>query len=273
MESTTKSGLWTATYREVGATLKTLQDNGVTLEHLARLRSDTDYAKRVAEFMLRGGIEGLARAIMGKNFFGVEEWSTLYGVNFSEKQLREVEVTELPWGEDILNAPCPFVKGKSIRETHFAFLGLNAVKGKPLTIIKWQELHPVSGQPRFYSYIPDNWYAKEKFANTPTCNFRWYLMPLEIIPNSTGKTYQNQVAMLPAEYEVPFAIEEVSKDILYYRKNGIYLNPQRYGRCQDVASVSDRVNVGNFGSKGLDVSNDWDDNYRYGLGVAASRKF
>ncbi|HBV32905.1 TPA: hypothetical protein DEB72_00005, partial [Patescibacteria group bacterium] len=58
MKSTNPSGLWTAGYGEVGATLKSLEDNGVTIEHLARLRSDETYAKRVAEFMLRGGIEG-----------------------------------------------------------------------------------------------------------------------------------------------------------------------------------------------------------------------
>ncbi len=275
MKSTTKSGLWTASYGEIGATLKVLQDHGVTVEHLARLRGEPDYAKRVAEFILGGGLKGsvhqqLAQAIMGKNFFGVEEWSTLYGVTFTKKQLRAV--AEFPWSEDILNSPCPFIRGKSIRETHFAFLGLNNIKGKPLPILKWQELHPQSGQPRFWSYAPDNWYAKEKFANEPTCGFRWYLMLIEIVPNSTDKTYQEQVAMLTADYEVPLAIEEVTKDLLYYRKNGIYLNPQRYGRCQDVSSDGCRVHVGYFDSGGLDVSFCWDD-LRYRIGVAASRKF
>lgn len=276
MESTTKSGLWTASYGEIGATLKVLQDHGVTVEHLARLRAEPDYAKRVAEFILGGGLKGsvhhqLARAIMGKNFFGVEEWSTLYGVNFTKKQLRAV--AEFPWSEDILNSPCPFVKGKSIRETHFAFLGLNNIKGKPLPILKWQELHPASGQPRFYSYAPNAWYSEQKFAKEVTCGFRWYLMPLEIIPNSTDKTYQEQVVMLPADYEVPLAIEEVTKDLLYYRKNGIYLNPQRYGRCQDVPSGGYRVVVGNFVSKGLVVDNYWVGYRLCYIGVAASRKF
>jgi len=274
--STNLSGLWTASYGEIGASLKALEDHGVTTEHLARLRAESDYAKRVAEFMLRGGLEGsvhqkLARAILGKNFFGIEEWATLYGVNFTNKQLREV--ANFPWNEDVLNTPCPFHKGKSIKETHFAFLGLDGFKGKPLTIIKWQELHSKSGQPRFYSYAQDCWYAKEKFAINPTCRFRWYLMPLEIIPDSTEKTYQEQVAMLPAEYEVPLAIEEVTKLILYYRKNGIYLNQTNYGRCQDVTSDGSRVYVGRFDSYGLDVSYCWDDNRNYNIGLAASRNF
>lgn len=270
-----KSGLWTAGYGEVGASLSALEKHGVTLDHLARLRAEDAYARRVAAFMLRGGLEGsvhqkLARAILGKNFFGIEDWSAFYGVNFSGKQLRAV--AEFPWGEDILNAPCPFSKGKLIRETHAAYLGLDRYMGKPLTIMKWQEVHPITGQPRFYSYPQDCWYKDEKFANQPTCAFRWYLMPLQIVTDSESKTYQDQVAMLPAEYEVPFAVEEVTKDLLYYRKNGVFLNPSRYGRCQDVSSYGGRIGVGRSGSGGLRVGG-WsggvpgDD-----VGLAASRK-
>lgn len=273
----TKSGLWTAGFGEVGATLSALEKHGVTPDHLARLRGEDTYAKRVAEFMLRGGLEGsvhqkLARAIMGKNFFGIEDWSALYGVNFSQKQLRAI--AEFPWGEDILSSPCPFHKGKTIRETHVAFLGLDRYMGKPLTIMKWQEIHPGSGQPRFYSYPQDCWYKDEKFANNPTCGFRWYLMPLLIVPDSESKTYQDQVAMLPTEYEAPFAIEEVSKDLLYHRKHGTFLNSNRYGRCQDVASSGYRVSVGDFDSDGLSVD-DWAGDGRSDdvVGVAASRKY
>lgn len=274
MKSTSQSGLWTAGYGEVGASLSALEKHGVTTYHLARLRAEDDYAKRVAEFMLRGGLEGsvhqkLARAILGKNFFGIEDWSALYGVNFTAKQLRAV--AEFPWGEDILNAPCPFNKGKTIRETHVAFLGLDRFMGKSLTIMKWQETHPTTGQPKFYFYPPDCWYKDEKFANQPTCAFRWYLMPLQIVPDSESKTYQDQMAMLPAEYEVPYAIEEVTKDLLYHRKNGTFLNPLRYGRCQDVSSSGRRVYVGGFDSHGLYVDY-WTDARYDRVGMAASRK-
>jgi hypothetical protein len=281
MDTSQNNGPWTMTQGEFEESVRKVElavtkRGGNPRQLFDRIRTDASFTDRIAEFMLRGGLDGsvhhdLAHAVMGKNFFGVGEWSALYGVNFSKKQLREV--AEFPWGEDILNAPCPFVKGKSIRETHFAFLGLDAVGGKSLTIIKWQELHPASGQPRFYSYAPDNWYANEKFGNTPTCGFRWYLMPLEIVPNSTDKTYQGQVSMLSAEYEVPFAVEEVSKDLLYHRKNGVYLNPQRYGRCQDVTSVGRRVYVGYSGTGGLGVDRWSDGGCYYDIGLAASRKF
>lgn len=275
MKSTTQSGLWKVEFGELGATLKVLQDHGVTPDHLARLRAEPDYAKRVAEFMLRGGLDAsihqkLARAVMGKNFFGVEDWSALYGVNFSQKQLRQV--AEFPWGEDILNSTCPLC-GKVVKDCHFAFVGLDRLNGKPLTILKLQELHPATGQPKFYSYAPSAWYSEQNFAKETTMDFRWYLLHQNIVPKSEDKTYGEQVRMLTADYEVPSAITEVTKDLLVFRKTGNFVNPSRYARCESVASVGRRVGVGIFGGNGLDVSYCWDDRRYSCVGVAASRKF
>ena len=97
-------------------------------------------------------------------------------------------------------------------------------------------------------------------------------MSLEIVPNSEGKNYQEQAAMLSQGYEVPTAVEEVLKDILYYRKNGIYLNPKRYARTTDVTSDGHRVDAGPFFGDGLHVNYDWDDDRWHYVGLAASRK-
>jgi hypothetical protein len=267
------SGLWTASFGEIGASLKALQDCGVTVEDLARLRSEPSYAKRVAEFMLRGGIEGsvhqkLVRAILGKNFFGVEEWSVLYGLNFSKKQFREI--SEFPWNEDILNSTC-LLCGKIVRECHFGHLGLEKFKGVPLTMMKLYELHPRTGQPRFY--LDDPWYKNEEFATKTTLQFRWYLTHLEIVPNSENKTYERQTQMLTEDYEVPSAIEETVKSFLYYKKNGIYLNPTRYARCRDLGSDGRRVYLGLFDSGGFHVCRWYDDEPDGHIGLASSRKF
>jgi hypothetical protein len=275
MKSTTQSGLWKVEFGELGATLKVLQDNGVTPDHLARLRAEPDYAKRVAGFMLRGGLDAsihqkLARAVMGKNFFGVEDWSTLYGVNFSQKQLRQV--AEFPWGEDILNSTCPLC-GKVVKDCHFAFMGLDRINGKPLTILKLQELHPATGQPKFYSYAPSASYSEQKFARETTMSFRWFLLHQNIVPKSEDKTYDDQRAMLTADYEVPSAVTEATKDLLVFRKTGNFVNPSRYARCECVTSDGNRVNVGNFDENGLNVNNYRDDYRYYYFGLAASRKF
>lgn len=275
MKSTTqKSGLWKVEFGELGATLKVLQDHGVTPDHLARLRAEPDYAKRVAEFMLRGGFDAsihqkLARKVMGENFFGVEDWSSFYGVNFSKKQLRQV--AEFPWGEDVLNSTCPLC-GKVVKDCHFAFLGLDHIHGEPLTILKLQELHPATGQPRFYSYAPDAWYSKQKFAKEATMDFRWYLLHQNIVPNSQNKTYDEQQAMLTADYEVPSAVTEVTKDLLVFRKTGNFVKYLYYARCESVA-WDDRVEVGNFSEKGLNIDYHWEGSRGFFIGVAASRKF
>ena len=134
---------------------------------------------------------------MNQNFFGVEEYATLYGVNFSKKQLREV--SEFPWGEDVLNGPCPFNKSKTVRKTHFAFLGIDKLNGSPLTIMKFQKLHPASGQPKFYSYAPSSWYTGHPFATDKTMKLRWYLLLKDIVPNSTSTSWNDKKALLPAE--------------------------------------------------------------------------
>lgn len=50
----TSSGLWTAGFGEIGASLKALEDAGVTLEHLTRLRTDKAYALAIGAYMKNG---------------------------------------------------------------------------------------------------------------------------------------------------------------------------------------------------------------------------
>lgn len=207
-----------------------------------------------------------ARDLLGQNFFGVQEWSTSFGVALSSDQLQEIAT--FPWGEGVLNVPCPFVGGRLVRETHFAFLGLSAVDGEPLTILHLHDLHARAGRPLFY-YAANPWYEKFAFASEATCDFRWYLMPQEIVPGSTGRGFDEQVAALPPGYEVPSAVEEVLKVTLCYVKNGVYLNAKRWGRCRETLPDGSRVSVGRFGPRGLFVNHYWGDGG--GLGLAASR--
>lgn len=275
-----KEGLWTMGKGQFEESVRNIEraiaeQGGEPCQFFERFLTDKNYTSRVAEFMLRGGIEAsihqkLAQAILGKNFFGVKAWSALYGVNFSRRQLREI--AEFPWDENVLNTHCPFVKNKTIRETHFAFLGLSAIRGKKLSIMKLQKLHPSSGQPKFY-FSDNPCYKDEEFATQKTCGLRWYLMLREIVPGSENKTYEEQLVMLPPEYEVPFAIEETTKDITCFKKNGTYLNPNRWGRCQDISSDGGRVRVGGFGRAGLFVDDDWGGGRSSFIGLSASRKF
>lgn len=280
MGTSQNSGLWTMSKGKFEESVKVLeaaiaQRGGNPCQIFDRIRTDRIFTDRLAEFALRGGLEvptyqELARVIPGRNIFRPEEWEALYGVRFTNKQLREI--TEFPWSEDVLNAPCPFNKGKRVAETHFAFLGLDKLNGKPLTILRWHELHPATAQPRFYSEA-DPWYRTERFASEVTCEFRWYLMPFEIVPNPERKSYREQVAMLPYEYEVSTAIAEVTKYILTFRKGGIYPNSNSWGQCRDVLSFGGRGYVRVGGYRDAVTVSGWWNVARDGLvGLAVSRK-
>jgi hypothetical protein len=198
--------------------------------------------------------------------FGIADWQKFYGIKLTPGRM--AIIANFPWSEKTLNAPCPFHPGKMIRETHFAFVGLDAI-----TIMKLQKINPKETEPRFYSYAPDAWYSQQSFATVETLKLRWYLLLKNIVPNSENKTFDEQKAMLPKEYEVPSAIAETTKDFLVHKKTGIYANSNRYARTNDLASDGRRVRVGFCAALGVAVDAYWG-GFRLGsLGVGASRKF
>ena len=241
---------------------------------IIQLEEDTSFRRKLAAFARRGGIVEpaslkLTRYILGQNSFFPEDWVDFYGAQFSKKQLREVG--KFPWGEDVFNSTCQLCK-ETVRDCHFAHLGFDKLNGQLLTILKWHELHPVTGSPRFYFDGSRNmWYRGHDFAEKFALNFRWYLTHKEIVPGSTNKDYTNQVATLPPEYEVPTAVEEVQKNILVFRKTGAWPNFNVYARTKDVTSGGRRVVVGIGGDGGLRVDL-WDGNGLYSVGLGASRK-
>jgi hypothetical protein len=198
-----------------------------------------------------------------------------YDAKFTKKQLREAG--KFPWGEDVLNGPCPFNKGETVSETHFAFLGITALNGAPLTVAKWLELHPATGQPKFY-FNQNPWHAGQPHTDVATTELRWYLMLKDIVPGSMDKTPEEQVAMLPPEYEVPTTIMEVTKDILVFRKTNERPNGLQWAACTErtvktTSAYSGAVScVGFFNGGGLRVGL-WVGHRNGCFGVGASRKF
>ena len=208
----------------------------------------------------------LSLALPEVSYFGIADWQKLYGIALTPKQMEAIAATSP--SDAVLNSPCPFHKDRMIRETHFAFVGLDTVN-----IIELQRLNPKATEPRFYSYAPDAWYFNEKFATKEFLKLRWYLLLKDIVPGSENKTFDEQKAMLPKEYEVPSAVAETAKDIFIHKKTGIYVNPNRYARTADLGSGGTRVSVGRCGAGGVGVAYGWGDRRSGSLGVAASRKF
>ncbi|MEK7493647.1 MAG: hypothetical protein AAB630_00670 [Patescibacteria group bacterium] len=243
-------------------------------------RTDNEYASRIAEAMMRKGLVGsiesrLAQVVLGRNIFTDADWISYYDAKFTKKQLREAG--KFPWGEDVLNSPYPFNKGKLVKDTHFAFLGISGLNGQPLTVAKLLELHPATGQPKFY-FNADPWHVGQHHTDVATMQLRWYLLLKDIVPGSTGKTPEEQVAILPPEYEVPTTIVETSKDILVFKKTGERPNRSRWAACTERTVKTDKGSAGHvscvgiFGELGLLVHY-WL-GYRHGsVGLGASRKF
>ena len=215
------------------------------------------------------------RAVMGNNLFDAQDWTKYYNVQWTPEQLRDIP--PFPWDLELLNSPCPFNPGKCIKDTHVAFLGMPTINESPLTVQKWRELHPATGQPKFY-YNNNSWHEGQPHTDVETMQLRWYLMLKEIISDSTSKTPEEQVAMLPEGYAVPTTIMEVTKDILVFQKTGEYLNKSRWAACAERTVKTNRVSaggvscVGDFVESGLGVGS-WSGDRNGDVGLGASRKF
>jgi len=213
----------------------------------------------------------VARSVLGRHFFGADEWRPTYGIRLGQHTHKH-GLTTFPWGLDVLHARCPFTPGRKVCETHFAFLGLPRFRGHPFTIARYREVWLNHDQPRFQPNRRNFSWEREPFSARATCSLRWYLMPLNVWTVSRGKTYEEQVAMMPVEYEVPLAVEEVTKLILYFMRTRSYLDPEAFARCRELTSDGDRVLVGGFDQTGIAVSS-WTDDYQaWSMGLALSRK-
>lgn len=218
--------------------------------------------------MNNGSLIKSVSKVMGKNFWGFDDWLNFYDVNFTEKQLDSM--ANFPWNEGVLNSDC-LLCNKIVKDCHFAFLGSDFINDEPLTIMKLQGLYPATGQPKFASYASNSWYSEEKFAREVTMSLKWHLLHQNIVSESEGKTFNDQKAMLAANYEVPPAITEVTKNMLVFLKTGNFVNSSRYARCGCVTLSGIRVFTGFFNSKyGLYIDGDWFGG-RCGIGVSASR--
>ncbi|MCX6795977.1 MAG: hypothetical protein NTW06_00585 [Candidatus Falkowbacteria bacterium] len=263
-------------FGEIEASLQALENairerGGYPRDLFNRFHTDYEYTRRIAQAMMRKGPVGhielrLARAVLGRNIFTAADWVSFYDVTFTKKQYSNA--SKFPWNGDILASTCPLC-GRTVRDCHFAFLGLDRLNNDLLTILKFQELHPAMAQPQFASHASR---SLEKFVKETTMSPRWYLLHTNIVPMSENKTFKEQKVMLTAEYEVPSAVTEVAKDLLVSIKTGVYANPSRFGRCTDVDSFGGRVTVGSFDADGPDFSYPDDDVRFNNVGVTASRK-
>ncbi len=207
--------------------MKALEEQGMEVKHLTRLATDKAYAKKVAECMIRGGVDmpldyKIAKAIMHDNFFGVEDWERHFNVKFTKTML--AAAAKFPWDVDVLNSPCPFIDGKKIRETHIAFFGLDSDGKHPMRPRRVSMIYAPFGLMHF-GIQPDR-------LEKQTCDLRWYLMPLYTdslaMGGLMGETYTEKATRLPTGYEGISTIELMVKTLILRQQHRPYSSASHF---------------------------------------------
>ncbi len=180
------------------------------------------------------------QTVLGNRFFGLREWSTMLGKPFSERQL--LHTPAFPWNREFLNSPCPFTPGRSIKDTHMAFLGFEHFSGQRLSISGFERFSSSPHQPQFS--FQNHGFRENNAIRTETLQHRWYLAPLHGPHFPNTHSFEDRVSRLPQGYSVSSAIEEMTKNFLYYVRNGQYPSQNQFSFTSSTTSQRERIVVG-----------------------------
>jgi len=200
-----------------------LEGEGVNEDDIDRFLTDDITIHDVAvEFKRTRGKTSIGRTkaeeIMRKNFFGPKDWRDLFGVELTKEQLNTI--SPFPWDETVLNSfdelDLNFRHRKKIKETHFAFLGLDSLQYSnakiPLTTEQIATgLYLISRAKGKFTTIMEHDHDLKMEDHFPpeSCKFRWYLMPIQPF-------YCDTIYCL---YEAATAVEEALKLLMYAAKH------------------------------------------------------
>ena len=174
-----------------------------------------------------------AREIMGDSFFGLEDIKQCFSLTFTDK--KRGKFVRVPFSKETL---------LETKDTHilFPYCSLSLVD-------IYSRLHGSS----LYSFDEDPWYIREEFAKTGR-EPGWRLIRKRIVPDSTGKTFDEQLSLLDKNEVVPFACELVYMIILLFETRGTRLFRKEYANCQDFFPLNGRhIHAGIFPPSWLDI--------------------
>jgi len=218
---------------------------------VSKINGDSSVAPRIASLVLNNDFgpsisQKRAREIMGRNFFGVEEAIKHFGVNPSRRQL--AVLGEVPFSEETLTV---------CKDTHVL------VAVFPISIVE------IRGNKRAL-FSRACRITNQEFANDAG-EIGWQLVH-KVPIGLPWKTWGELQGLLSKDEETPKAQVMVYTIIGFFLATGERLFEKVYVRCVDLDSNGDHVSVGQFGAKGMFVS-DWSDGgRRSGFGVSSVRK-
>ena len=208
----------------------------------------------IARFTAKMPDYDLARTILGKDFISPENvMKSRKAIVYTDDQLAQ-------FGDTV---PKPEVLEWCRDNGYILVAGPN----RPMSLLEVRDLK----RGHFYSK-EGGWYAEQKFAENDKADTRWILLRKEPVPGSTSKNWNEQQALL-SDDEVTPNVAEVAWCVTTFKAvRNTYLLPSVYVRTSSLVSDGNRVNVGDFDAKGLNVNNYWDDNRNGNLGVSAVRQ-
>jgi len=212
---------------------------------------DNKLATRVVRFIQSGGFkpttsQKLARDIMGKNFFGVEEAFKYFKVSLTKTQL--IAFSKVPFSKEILSR---------CKDTHILVATL-------LSILNIRN----KVERKLFFCHRDAWYNNQSFVKTPG-SIEWKLVRKNPVEKSFSKTWKEQNTLLNENEEIPTAQVMVYTIIGHYLASGERLFEDIYIRTSDTGLDNKHVIVGGFDCGGLHVSSRLDDNIDYTLGLSS----
>ena len=127
------------------------------------------------------------------------------------------------------------------------------------------------GTKLLYNVSETSWYHKEPFAKEKG-TAHWALIRKNAVPDSTNKTYKEQLGLLAGEEDVPSAQVLIYTILSHFLETGERLFPRFSVHTHDFALQRLRMYVGYFLADGLRVYFSAD-SVRYAfIGLASARK-
>lgn len=223
---------------------------GAGQEFWETLVNDKELFKAILLFVTRNKSmtsQRIARKIMGKNFFGIEEAIRYFGIKPTNEQL--LALVRVPFNEDEL---------REVKETHLLIALF------PLSIL---DIRKKIDSKLFHQRPCHN---EEIFAKD--CGVvSWQLVRKTPIDKLVPKQWEKQKAFLGENNEVPSAQLLVYAIIGYYFLTGERLFEQTYVITSSFDSGGYRVAI-IFGFRGLYISHHWNTNHGINLGISSVRK-
>ena len=218
----------------------------------------------------------IARQFDLERVFRKEAERPLISNVISKKEWAAPQTINLPYPQelkDFLAGDCTIWPGKKRSETHivvplFPQVAINDAP-IPSTLDSLDQLDKSSGGPGYrylWDQIPKNIPAEKEF--------HYAVMTNDVIPGSRNKSYDAQLQLLPAGYEMPGVFDAARAVLWENRRSGKQCfndNPWTYTRCQEIIQGY-RLVVGGFDPSGLNV-NASDSDHHENIGVAGWRKF